>query len=272
MAISKSLLNVRLLTRKHSSSSAALLRVGLDLKQLGRFVRHTLPLFCSCEESVRAAAAEYAALAARRLRHDNNSSCGNHHHHHHHHSSGSDDGSEQNWEDACRHELSNCVTVLSDFLGSSDSVARLPGPVLFEAHSLLGCLYETLRQSKLASQSFVTALWIAAVAKDDVATEWRAVTLHRLGRAYAALGRYGDAHALVVQALRTYREAGVHHREAAVVAHARDLLPLYEKRAAAAAEQLVAAKAAASSRRTSLSRICEDDEGGGGLLDRRSSL
>lgn len=173
--------------------------VGLALGQLGCFLRQTLPRFSSDRDLETSAWTEYNTITARikqevRL-------------------------------ESCRDELINCMTVLSSFLVSA---SELPGTVVFEAHSLIGCIQETLQHHKLASQSFLKALWIAS-ATDEVPSELLALALHRLGRAYGSMGVYNEAKNLIEKALLKYDTANV-HRDHVVVVEARVLFSFYETR------------------------------------------
>jgi tetratricopeptide (TPR) repeat protein len=194
MAINRTITAARTM-RKNSFSG---LTLGMDLGQLGRFLQQTIPRFASDRDLEMSAVTEYHALTARIKR-------------------------EVRLEN-CRDELVNCMTVLSAFLSSA---SELPGTVIFEAHSLIGCIQETLRQHKLASLSFMKALWIAS-STDEVTTELLGVTLHRLGRAYYSMGTYNEAKGLIEKALLQYDAAKV-HRDHAVVVEAREWLHMYEK-------------------------------------------
>lgn len=173
--------------------------IGLDLGQLGRFFLQTISMFSADPDLKLAAATEFHTVATNFKQ-------------------------EMRLED-CHNELVNCITVLSVFLSSAVAV---PGNVIFEAHSLIGCIHETLHQYKLASQSFTKALWIVS-APEEGCIELLAVALHRLGRAYGSMGLYSEAKSLVEKALLKYDASNV-ARDHAVVAEARELVSAYEKR------------------------------------------
>ena len=153
--------------------------------------------------------------------------------------------------EACHEELDNCVVILSSFLaGASEQQDRqrqpIPSAVILEAHSLIGCIHESLHHHKLAVLSYLKALWIASATADGLPSELLAVTMHRLGRAYSSTGAYAEARSLLQKAVTEYAQAGV-HRNHAVVVDARELLSwVNQKRADVVQQQKAAAAAAAA--------------------------
>jgi tetratricopeptide (TPR) repeat protein len=238
-------------------SCLALTMTTLDLGRLRVFLRQTLPEHAADQKLVTMAHIEYNAIMSR-INQDVSI-------------------------ESCRDELVNCSTLLSCFLSGAATKYRLPSSVIYEAHSLMGCIHEILEQYTLASQSFTKALWIASSTATDGGRANTAVALHRLGRSYGLMGRYQEANNLLEKALVEYEAAHL-HRDHLVVCEARVLMRCHEEKmvqmAAARLKQrqqssptLLRSKLGASPlmrshRQTSLYLIREEDTPTG----RRSSL
>ena len=181
-------------TRRSRSGrgSVRLESADLSVDDLGRFLRQTIQTFSSDFDLKRSARLQCEALL---------------------HRLSQDEGGVE----SCRVELDNCVSILHSFLDSSGEHGKdIPSLVVFEAHSLMGCMQHILKQYKLASLSFLRALWIAS-ATPNVSAELLAITLHRLGRAYTETGLYGEAHQILQKALAEYKIANLHRSHAIVV-------------------------------------------------------
>lgn len=212
--------------RKNSFQS---LSVDLNLSQLGRFFLQTIPAHTSSDRSLtKMAIAEYTVLTSRIQQRQQE------HQDHHNHDT-------VKWS-SFRDELFNCVTVVSLFLSSVPTVAT---NIIFEAHSLIGCIHTVLQNHKLASQSYVKALWIASSSCCSSSSssgacdgnhnchvnnldncfpmEQLALTLHRLGCSYSCKKRFKDSNDLIEKALVQYHAAGV-HRDHTVMDQASALL------------------------------------------------
>jgi tetratricopeptide (TPR) repeat protein len=114
--------------------------------------------------------------------------------------------------ECCRDELSQIDDVLDAFITST---ANLPATVVFEVHSLRGLVQETLCRHKLASQSYLKALWIAS-ATAQIPKEQLAITMHRLGKSYGANGDYKEATALLQRSLSEYEQSNIPKRHVCV--------------------------------------------------------
>jgi len=193
-------------------NSFSLLTVDLNLGDLGRFLRRTISTFSADANLTNAAIAACDSLLARINQ--------------------SYEESDEFRIDDSNEELKNCMSILFSFLASPvENLVRreqLPSSVVYEAHALIGCVQETLKQHKLSSISFLKALWIASVTP-TIATEQLALTLHRLGCSYTAVGTYTEAQSLLEKAVANYTTAGV-HRNHAVVVEAREMLSWIEKK------------------------------------------
>ena len=166
--------------------------VDLNVNDLGRFLRQTIQTFSSDSDLTRSARFHCEALL---------------------HCVSQNEGSME----SCREELENCASILSSFLAALGEHGKVvPSTVVFEAHSLMGCMQHILKQHKLASLSFLRALWIASVTP-NVPSELLAITLHRLGRAYSETGQYSEAQQILQKALAEYKVANVHRNHAIVV-------------------------------------------------------
>jgi len=202
---------------RSSRNSFSFLTVDLNLGELRRFMQQTIASFSSDADLATSADAQFAVLCA-------------------HFTEDEDQGFE-----ACHEELDNCVVILSSFLaGASEQQDRqrqpIPSAIILEAHSLIGCIHESLHHHKLAVLSYLKALWIASATADGLPSELLAVTMHRLGRAYSSTGAYAEAHSLLQKAVTEYAQAGV-HRNHAVVVDARELLSWVNKKRADVVQQ-----------------------------------
>jgi tetratricopeptide (TPR) repeat protein len=179
------------------SSCLGLTMTTLDLGRLRVFLQQTLPKHAADQNLVAMAHIEYNSIMSR-IKQDVAI-------------------------ESCRDELVNCSTLLSSFLSGAATKYRLPSSVIYEAHSLMGCIHELLEQYTLASQSFTKALWIASSTATDSGRAHTAVALHRLGRSYGSMGRYQEANNLLEKALFKYEAAHL-HRDHLVVCEARALM------------------------------------------------
>jgi tetratricopeptide (TPR) repeat protein len=109
--------------------------------------------------------------------------------------------------DAYQYELSNAVTILEDFLNSTEN---LDPHMVFDLHTYIGQVRSCLKDKDGAAASLTKALWIASSSK-DIDEEHVAVTLHRLGKAYAQQGKLEEARNILSKALRLYKDAGISH-------------------------------------------------------------
>lgn len=181
-------------TRRSRSGrfSVRLESADLSVDDLGRFLRQTIHTF-ALDSDLTSSARIHCDALLHRLSQDGNN------------------------VESCREELDNCVSILYSFLASSGEHGKeFPSLVVFEAHSLMGCMQHILKQHKLASISFLRALWIAS-ATPNVPAELLAITLHRLGRAYTETGLYVEAHQVLQKALAEYKIANLHRSHAIVV-------------------------------------------------------
>ena len=196
MAIHRGLISTK--RSRSGRNSLSFLSVDLNLGELGRFMRQTIGTFSSDSDLAISANVHCEALVQRVL-HDE-ASVG-----------------------SCHGELENCVSILSLFLASSGKQGtEVPCTVVFEVQSLIGCIQDILKQHKLASLSYVRALWIAS-ASSKIPAELLAITLHRLGRAYTEMGLHAEAQQILQKSLAEYSVANV-HRNHAVIVDATELL------------------------------------------------
>lgn len=230
MAIQRGLLST--IRSRSGRNSFSMLSVNLNLGHLGRFLRQTIGTFSVDADLTRTASVHCEALMERLTREDERI-------------------------DACHAEIENCVSILSAFLDSSGEMQpQLPSTVVYEAHSLIGCMQEILQQHKLASLSFLKALWVAS-ATPEVSTGMLAITLHRLGRAHAAMRMYAEAQKILQKSVAEYAAANV-HRNHAVAVDAGELLSWVEKKLEREEQKLLSKRWSSASERT-LSLIWEED-------------
>jgi len=232
MAIQRGLLSTK--RSRSGRNSFSILTVNLNLGDLGRFLRQTIGTFSVDADLTSSARVHFEALLARLMLADERI-------------------------EACHAEIENCVSVLFSFLESSGEMQlQLPSTVIYDAHSLIGCMQELLQQHKLASLSFLKALWVASVTP-EVSTEMLAITLHRLGQAYSAMGMYDEAQKILQKTVTEYTMANV-HRNHAVVVDAIELLSWVEKKLEQGQqkEHKISKRWSSASART-LSLILEED-------------
>ena len=115
------------------------------------------------------------------------------------------------------------MSILGEFVNSQ---TQLPTAVVFESHSLIGTLQQHLHHHRLATQSFLRALWITS-STDEISQVYLGLTLHRLGKSYGALNMNREARDLLGKALLKYSVLSKDH---AVVLDAQELYSQYEKR------------------------------------------
>lgn len=175
--------------RKNSYSD---LRVGLDLGRLFTFLQQTMARFSTNPELTRSALAEINNVL-----------------------------NKDDLDDSCD-SLENLMAILGEFVSSE---TRLPTTVVFESHSIIGTLQEHLRHHKLATQSFLRAIWIAS-STDEILPVYLGLTLHRLAKSYGALNMHREARDLLSKALIKYSVLSKDH---AVVLDAKELYCQYEK-------------------------------------------
>jgi tetratricopeptide (TPR) repeat protein len=199
MAISKGFSFTMRNTRKNSFNG---LRVGLDMGHLVRFLKFTIAAYSTDDHDLVLTASMEAASLAESLR--------------------------QSSLDDSRDELINCITVISAFL---QSAPLLPTAVVFEAHSLIGCIEGAIHRHRLSCTSFLKALWLAASSRrtDGISAEQLALTLHRLGNSHSEVGDSKEAKSLLRKALDKYAEANVRKDHPAVV-DAQDHLDCYNRK------------------------------------------
>lgn len=190
--------------KKHSSS---VLNCGLDLDQLERFLRFTLPRYCTDVELATMSTETFDGLARR---------CSS------------------NGPDARCNDLMNAATVMDTFIRVSPA---LPISVVFETHSLIGLTRESVGEYTMSTLAFMKALWIASSAPEEVIRPlFLAVTLHRLGRAYGLSGNSEEAKYLLLKACDHYNRANV-GKDHPCLLDAKNELDVYEGRCAKAAPE-----------------------------------
>jgi hypothetical protein len=190
-----------------------LLNVLLDVNRLQSFLLETIPLYCPNDtDLILTSYDKYHSLYAR-LIDDRESSSGNSNTNHRRTSLGNKSMSSFNFK-VCYDDLSDCLIVISTFL-SANFIKPLPSIMLFEAHYLMGCIQETVKQTSHANQSYIKALWILAavntsITTQDIPTELLATTLHCLGRTYGDLNQHIQAKNLLQNAEQQYVSLNVH--------------------------------------------------------------
>ena len=110
-------------------------------------------------------------------------------------------------------QLQDAVVILESFI----DLRSLSSVVVFEAHSFVGLIRESLFEFASARQSFLRALWIAS-SSNEVTPENLAVTMHRLAKVIASQRDYAQAKCLFEKARDTYAQAHVSSSHPCVVA------------------------------------------------------
>ena len=152
--------------------SLSRLKVELDIQQLHSFIVHHL---CGTKSVVITGAASTAVAIQNQLRVG---------------------------VPPCREELLDCASIITDFISTTTTTSTNASSssaqetdhglssgynsslVVFEAHSLVGCIHAKLKRHKRAAGSFLRALWIASIAHLQIPEEEVALTMHRLAKAY----------------------------------------------------------------------------------------
>jgi hypothetical protein len=178
---------------RNKQISYHLLNVWIELSRLQAFLLETIPRYCPRDyDLIRTSYDKYHSLYAKLMDdHNNNSS------NIRRTSIGNITKSMSYNFNVCHEDLSDCVSIIFSFLSSSYT-KPIPSNILFEAHYLMGCIQETVKQTSHANQSFMKALWIAAATNtsavtSDIPMELLATTLHCLGRTYGVLGQHTEA-------------------------------------------------------------------------------
>lgn len=243
------------MVRSRNSVLSNRLCVSLDVMLLQSFLLETIPKYTSDDDLIHTSYAKYHCLISKLNQNATftNPNC-NH----------------KNRYNSCRDELYNCGTVISTFLSTAKHLSSI---IIFEAHFLLGCIFEMVLQNKLANQSYVKALWIASATTHDIPLESLAVTLHCLGRTYGTLGQYTDAIHLLQNAEKQYMTLNV-NKDRTVMVEVRKLITEYQQRTFQIALSKISTKlhkkkcsaalwssAPSFNTRSTLSLIVEEEEG-----------